>query len=97
MSGVRTVKNELQVVPKAQQERVEARDDDVQKQVQDRLKQRDDLAGTSVGVEVKNGVARLTGKVASEEQRLAAAITARSTPGVRAVNDELRVETASKD
>jgi len=40
---------------------------------------------------VKNGVARLKGKVDSGEQRLAAAIAARGTPGVRAVRDELSV------
>jgi hyperosmotically inducible protein len=91
VSGVRTVNNELQVVPKAEQKRVEARDDDLQKQVEQRLEQRQDLSGTNVDAEVKNGVVRLTGKVESEEQRLAAAITARSTPGVRAVRDELQI------
>lgn len=94
VSGVRQVRNDLQVVPKAQQERVEARDEDVQKQVEQRLQQRQDLAGADVDVEVKNGVARLTGKVTSEDQRLAAAVAARSTPGVRAVKDELRIESA---
>ena len=94
VSGVRTVHNELEVVPKAKQERVEARDDDLQKEVAQRLKQREDLSGSSVDVDVKNGVARLTGKVENDDQRLAAAVTARSTPGIRAVHDELKVETA---
>jgi hyperosmotically inducible protein len=95
VSGVRTVRNELEVVPKAKQERVEARDDDLQKEVAQRLKQRDDLSG--VEVEVKNGVARLTGKVANDDQRLTAAVTARSTPGIRAIHDELKVETAKSN
>jgi osmotically-inducible protein OsmY len=43
-------------------------------------------------MKVKNGVARLTGTVGSESDRLVAAIAARSTPGVRAVQDDLRVE-----
>lgn len=94
VSGVRTVHNELQVVAKAKQERVEARDDDLQKEIARRLKQRDDMTGSNVDVDVKNGVARLTGKVESDDQRLAAAVTARSTPGVRAIHDELKVETA---
>ncbi len=97
VSGVQQVRNELEVVPKAKQERVEARDDDLQKEVAQRLKQRQDLEGANVDVEVKNGVARLTGKVTNEEQRLTAAIAARSTPGVRAIHDELRVETARSD
>jgi osmotically-inducible protein OsmY len=33
--------------------------------------------------------------VESEQQRLDAAITARSTPGVRAVEDDLRLSTAT--
>ena len=57
--------------------------------------QRDDLKGTSISSDVKNGVARLTGTVDSESQRLEAAIAARSVPGVRAVHDELKVRTAS--
>jgi osmotically-inducible protein OsmY len=63
----------------------------------ERLRQRADLAGADVDAEVKNGVVRLTGKVASEDQRLAAAVAARSTPGVRAVHDELRIDTARTD
>lgn len=96
VSGVKRVVNELQVVPKSQQARVEARDEDLQKQVEQRLGQRQDLAGANVDAEVKNGVVRLTGKVANEDQRLAAAITARATPGVRAVHDELQIESKSK-
>jgi hyperosmotically inducible protein len=97
VSGVRTVRNELQVVPKAKQERVEARDEDIQKQISQRLKQRQDLAGANIDVEVKNGVARLTGKVENDDQRLAAAVAARSTSGVRSVQDELKVDTAKSN
>jgi hyperosmotically inducible protein len=97
VSGVRTVRNELQVVPKAKQERVEARDEDIQKQISQRLKQREDLAGANIDVEVKNGVARLTGKVENDDQRLAAAVAARSTSGVRSVQDELKVDTAKSN
>jgi osmotically-inducible protein OsmY len=79
------------VVPSAKQEQVEARDDDLQKSVEANLGKRDELRGASIDVDVKNGVARLTGSVASEEDRLAAAITARATSGVRAVEDDLRV------
>src|SRR5207237_5085754 len=87
VSGVKRVVNELEVVPKAEKEAVKARDDDLKDQLADRLKQRDDLKGTSISTDVKAGVARLTGTVDSETQRLEAAIAARSVPGVRAVRD----------
>ena len=96
VSGVKRVVNHLQVVPNSKKEVVEARDDDLQKQVTRALEKRDDLQGANIDVDVKNGVARLKGTVEDEQQRLAAAITARSTPGVRAVQDDLRVSAASK-
>jgi len=94
VSGVTRVINELEVVPKAKQETVEAKDDQLQDQIERKLEDRKDLEGAAIKVEVKNGVARLTGTVDNESQRLAAAIAARSTPGVRAVHDELRFSSA---
>jgi hyperosmotically inducible protein len=91
VSGVTRVENELQVVPKAKQETVKARDDDVQKAVERSLKGRENLRDAKIAVEVRNGVARLTGDVASQEDRLEAAVVARSTAGVRAVEDAMQV------
>jgi hyperosmotically inducible periplasmic protein len=88
VSGVTKVQNELQVVPKAKQEAVEAKDDDVKDSVKQAFEKRD-MKG--IDIEVKNGVVRLTGTVPDEEDRLAAAITARSVRGVRSVQDDLRV------
>jgi hyperosmotically inducible protein len=94
VSGVTRVINELEVVPKAKQEMVEAKDDQLKDQIERKFEDRKDLEGADLKVEVKNGVARLTGTVENESQRLAAAIAARSTPGVRAVHDELRFSSA---
>jgi hyperosmotically inducible protein len=91
VSGVHAVKNELQVVPKEKQEAVAARDEDVQRDLKSALDQRSDLQGTDIDAEVKNGVARLKGTVHSEEQRLSAAVAARSTPGVRSVEQDLDI------
>ena len=91
VDGVKRVVNELEVVASSRQKAVKARDDELEDQVQQRLKSRDDIKGADLDVAVKNGVARLTGKVDTEEQRLAATIAARATPGVRAVRDELSV------
>ena len=49
-----------------------------------------DLKG--IGIEVKNGVVRLTWSVHSGARRLEAAVAARAVPGVRAVEDDLRLE-----
>jgi hyperosmotically inducible protein len=92
VSAVKRVMNELQIVPKAKQDMVSKRDDELKDQIEDRLEKRD-LQGAKIDVDVKNGVARLTGTVADDMQRLSAATTARATPGVRAVRDELRTAT----
>src|SRR6185503_4513650 len=95
VSGVAGVANELQVVPSAKAEAVQARDEDLTAAVKQALARRAELKG--VDVDVKNGVARLTGTVDSEQQRMDASIAARSTPGVRAVTDDLRINTASRE
>ena len=40
---------------------------------------------------MKNGVARLTGTVRAERDRVSAAVAARSAPGVRSVEDDLQI------
>jgi hyperosmotically inducible protein len=89
VSGVKNVVNDLQVVPESKQEAVAAKDDDVQKRLQAALDEHQDLDG--INVEVKNGVARLTGNVASGSDRLQAAVIARSIKGVRSVEDGMTV------
>jgi len=91
VSGVKRVENELQVVPKGKQEAVKARDEDIEREVKKTLEGRPDLKDLSIDVDVKNGVARLSGTVPSQEQRLSAAVAARSAEGVKSVQDDLRV------
>jgi hyperosmotically inducible protein len=91
VTGVKRVANELQVVAKAKQEAVKARDEDVENEVKRALESREDLRRAGIGVEVKNGVARLSGTVPSQEQRITAAVAARTAQGVRSVQDDLRV------
>ena len=64
---------------------------DTVEQVKKSIENREDLKDANISVEVHNGVARLTGTIKSEQKRIAAAIAARSTPGVRAVHDDLRM------
>jgi hypothetical protein len=88
---VNKVVNELKVVPSSRKDAVQAKDDDLEQAIDSTLSKRDDLRGSNIDVEVANGVARLTGTVENEQQRMAAAVAARSTPGVKAVKEELRV------
>lgn len=91
VSGVANVQNELQVVPSENRSVVNARDDDIEKAVKRAIDARGDLRSLGIGVEVKNGVVRLSGTVPSQGQRLAAAVTARGATGVRSVRDDLEV------
>jgi osmotically-inducible protein OsmY len=95
VSGVTRVMNELQVVPSSARETVNAHDDVVKRDVEQTMSSRQDLK--DVGVEVKNGVVRLSGTVPTEAHRLDAAIAARATAGVRAVQDDLRVRSDRAD
>jgi hyperosmotically inducible protein len=93
VSGVKRVVNDLQVMTRAKEAAVKVRDEDIESDV----KKAFDKAGfKDISVEVKNGVVRLTGTVSTGTRRLDAAVLARSIQGVRAVKDELRLETAKR-
>lgn len=89
--GVKKVNNELEVVPAEKKEAVEERDEDLQDKVEQALKSAN-MEGTDIDVQISNGVARLTGTVQDDDQRVAAARTAHSVPGIRSVREELRME-----
>jgi osmotically-inducible protein OsmY len=83
------IDDQLQVVPASRHEEVAVRDDQIEREVRGALHNQADLRG--VDATVRGGVARLTGFVSSDRQRLDAATIARSVPGVRAVEDDLRL------
>jgi len=72
---------------------VKLRDEDIESDVKKAFEKAD---FKDISVEVKNAVVRLTGTVSTGTRRLEAAVLARSIQGVRAVKDELRVETHKK-
>jgi hyperosmotically inducible protein len=92
VDGVKEIDNELQVVPQSRQAAVERKDEDIRQNVAQRIESRDDLSDANIDVEVSAGVVRLTGSVASQEDRLAALTAARRSEGVRSVVGDLRVE-----
>jgi osmotically-inducible protein OsmY len=91
VTGVQGVVNDLQIVAAAKQDRVQAKDEQVEATVKASLARRDDLRDDSITVDVQNGVARLTGTVSSQNDRLTAAVLARAN-GATAVRDELTVQ-----
>jgi len=93
VAGVKSVENQIEVVSSARQDMVQARDEEIQEGVKQALKDRGDQENASIGVEVKNGVVRLTGTVPTWQRNLSAVYVARSVTGVRSVRNELKVET----
>jgi len=93
VSGVKQVENKLEVVAAKQQAKTQARDEDVLAGVRKALKDGGNQDNASIDVEVSNGVVRLTGKVPTWEQSLSAVFSARSVQGVRAVRNDMTVET----
>ena len=87
--GVKDIRNELQVVPPAQREEVDARDREIGRALDDRLKRDPQLGTEQIGVRVDAGLVTLTGEVSDRKFSARATVVARDVPGVRAVNNEL--------
>ena len=92
VSGVKRVENKIEVVRAPRQEQVQAKDEGIREDVEKTLTARGDQDNAAIGVEVSNGVVRLTGKVPTYERSLSAVYAARSVAGVRSVRNELKVE-----
>lgn len=95
VDGVKSVKNELQVVPAGDKKMVEAKDEDLTKQVKTRFQ--NDARLKKVDVRVDNGVVTLQGKVANISDSARASQLARSVPGVRAVKNDMTFDSAMDD
>ena len=95
VDGVKSVKNELQVVPASDNKMVDAKDEDLTKQVKTRLQ--NDARLKKVDVRVDNGVVTLQGKVANISDSARASQLARSVPGVRAVKNDMTFDSAMDD
>jgi hyperosmotically inducible protein len=93
IDGVKSVDNDLQVVAQVSAAAVEQRDERVKDAIEKRLSARDELSDASIDVAVANGVARLTGTVRGQPDRLTALTVARTTDGVRSVVGDLTVKT----
>ena len=66
-------------------------DDAIQRAVQERMRREGWLDSSLVTIRVTNGVAELSGMAASADQRRALRLLVEDTPGVRSVDDNLRL------
>jgi hyperosmotically inducible protein len=92
IDGVRQVQNNLQVVAAERRDRVDARDEEITKRVQERIAQDSRLRNDNVNVTTNAGVVRLTGDVETMSMSVAASEVARRVPGVRSVRNEIAVK-----
>lgn len=90
VKGVQSVNNLLQVVPPKSQDRVEAKDDQIEKRVEQALESDQRLKGSDIDVaSVNNGVVLLRGKADSMTDHLEALNVAGKVAGVRRVDSEI--------
>src|SRR6266542_2115152 len=89
IEGVKSVKNELQVVAPSSRKAVDADDKQITKSVEDRFKQDPDLKKAKIDAKVNAGVVTLTGEVKSIGTSARASEVARGIPGVRSVKNDL--------
>lgn len=90
VSGVREVRDLLIIVPPKDKRELTVADDQIAAAVDQRLKSAG-FEDAIIEVEVKAGVARLTGTVKRPIDRYDAVVIANATDGVRAVRDDLRL------
>jgi hyperosmotically inducible protein len=87
IDGVKSVKNDLQVVSPGARKAVDAKDADIAKAVESRLSRESDLK--KIDVRADSGVVTLTGAVPTINASAKASEMARGVPGVRSVKNEL--------
>ena len=87
IDGVKSVKNDLQVVSPGARKAVDAKDADIAKAVESRLSRESDLK--KIDVRADSGVVTLTGEVPTITASAKASEVARGVNGVRSVKNEL--------
>jgi hyperosmotically inducible protein len=92
VSGVKRVENQLQVVPPGQRSEVGRRDSEIEGTIEEAIAESGELGKADITVEVRNGVARLSGTVANESDETAAMAIAKSASGVRSVESDLQIK-----
>lgn len=85
IDGVKSVNNQLQVVPDAKRKEVNAADDKIKDSVKKALDNDPQLKGLGLSADSNAGVVTLSGTVDTHEQLVKAAEAVRKIPGVKGV------------
>ena len=86
VSGVKSVNNQLQVVPDAKRKEVDATDDKITDAIEKAMDTDPSLTDVGLSADSNNGVVTLDGTVETREQLFKAAEAIRKVPGVRSVD-----------
>ena len=92
---VKSVRNELQVVPPGDRPRVDTDDKAIMSMVEQRLKEDRQLKAAKINARVDSGIVTLTGEVKSLALSSRASEVLSDVPGVRAVRNDLSYEPRS--
>jgi hyperosmotically inducible protein len=92
VDGVKSVKNELQVVAPSKREAVEEKDDAITARVKNNLKKESKLKNAGIGIQTNGGVVSLTGEVPDILTSAHASWTAWKVHGVKSVKNDLTLK-----
>jgi hyperosmotically inducible protein len=92
IEGVKTVKNELQVVAPAKREATDDKDDAITTRVNDQMMKDAQLKKAGIHAQTNAGVVSLTGEVQDLMTSAQASWTAWKVPGVKSVKNDLTVK-----
>ena len=92
LDGVKTVKNELQIVAPSTREAVEEKDEAITVRVKEHFAKDAHLKNAAIDVQTNAGVVSLTGEVRDIMTSAQASWTARQVPGVKSVKNDLTVK-----
>lgn len=92
LDGVKSVKNDLEVVAPAVRESVEDKDEAITKRVKEQMAMDSHLKKSNIAVQTNAGIVSLTGEVGDLMTSGNASWTARQTAGVKSVKNDLTVK-----
>ena len=96
VSGVKSVDNQLQVVPEAKRKEVDATDEKITDAIEKAMDSDPNLTDVGLSANSNNGVITLDGSVETREQLLKAAEAIRKVPGVKSVDTKPVTVTSEK-
>jgi hyperosmotically inducible periplasmic protein len=92
LEGVKSVKNDLEVVAPSAQEAIEVKDEFLTAQVKENMAKEADLKNADIAVQTNAGVVSLTGEVRDIITSAQASWIAWQVPGVQSVKNDLMVK-----